>query len=519
VQAESFHLRLSALGEECLSLEQSLHLSVAPNDWLPTIVNISHKSPVLTIFFQLDPRNPTIGGIQTCIKYVVKYAPSAFNIQLVGITDRAADVGRWQTVYLHGRSFRFLPLLQVADDNVRGWIPTTVKYAWALRQYLRKEAASSASNLPISDLPASSLPASNLPASNLLNSDFYQFHRIEPTMFTKRLRGTKLLYIHNDIYQEVKGAQKGGILWKRFPWLYFALERQLVGQFNRILSCNSESVNLYQRQYPQLAHRVSYLRNTFDSEVFYPPPEKAAARYQLAHRLNLPSSTRFILFAGRLHPQKQPLLLVQAIAQLMSLLQRSYAAKVEITPHLIIVGKGELENQMRQAVKRLGLASQVTFLGSMPQSALADLYRACDLFTLTSAYEGLARGSIEALACGTPVVTTRAGETPRFLSPDSGIVCEHATAREIARCWQTVLTRPARFPASACTRVAAPFEAKQVVEDLYGGLLTNWQRQHQRYPDPINFADSHPPSGYSFTEDNDDLNNASNAPADTLSTL
>ncbi|MFK8181731.1 MAG: glycosyltransferase family 4 protein [Phormidesmis sp.] len=488
----------------------------APNNCPKPIVNTSYKRPVLSIFFQLDPRNPTIGGIQTCIKYVIKYAPPAFRIQLIGITDQASEVGKWQAVRLYGREFKFLPLLQVADDNVRGFIPTTMKYAWALRKYLRKRP---------------------------LTSDLYQFHRIEPTLFTKRLTGTKLLYIHNDIYQEVKGGQKGGILWKRFPWLYFALERRLVSQFNRILSCNSESVSLYQQQYPEIAQRVSYLRNTFDSELFYPPQNKVAARNQLSKRLSLPEGRRFILFAGRLHPQKQPLLLVQAMAQLQAQLKGSLPmtpetspsetspsetapsetspsetapnslAATPICPHLIVVGKGELERQVRNEVSQLGLSSHVTFLGPMPQSELADLYRACDVFALTSAYEGLARGSLEALACGTPIVTTRAGETPKFLEPDSGIVCDRPTPRGIAQCWHTVLTQPAQFPASACLRVAAPYEAQQVVETLYGDLLTHWHRQHQRYPDP----NEPPHNGYARRTDG--LHASKPALADTRPSL
>lgn len=407
------------------------------------------KKPTLSIFFQLDPLNPTIGGIQTCIKYVLKYAPQAFRIQLVGITQSEQAVGQWQQVQQYGREFDFLPLLKVADDNVRGIVPTTLRYALALRKYLKRQT---------------------------IAADFYQFHRIEPTIFAGPLQGTKLLYIHNDIYQEVKGKQKGGILWKRFPWAYFALEKRLVSQFDRILSCNSESVKLYQQQYPAIAPRVSYLRNTFDGELFYPLTlaDKTQAKHQLARQLGLPSDTCFILFAGRLHPQKQPTLLIQALADL----QQNLNGQLKV--HLLIVGKGELEDEVRAEIKRLQLAQQVTLLGSLPQAELADLYRTCDLFTLTSAYEGLARGSLEALACGTPVVTTRAGETPNFLAADSGLVCEEVTPEKIpaaiAQCWQTVLqSSPQSFSAEACTRVAKPYEASLVVRELYTDLLNHWQ--------------------------------------------
>jgi len=397
------------------------------------------SAPRLSIFFQLDPFNPTIGGIQTCIKYVLKYAPAEFRIQLIGITQSQAAVGQWQTAELHGRQFDFLPLLYVADDNVRSLIPTTLKYALALRKYLQTQT---------------------------IDSAFYQFHRIEPTAFTHKMSGTKLLYIHNDIYQEIKGGTKGGILWKRFPWAYFALEKKLVTQFDRILSCNSQSAQLYKQQYPDIADRVSYLPNTFDRDLFYPlnKEDKQSAKAALAARLSLPTDTRFILFAGRLHPQKQPELLIQSLAELN-----------EPRTHLIIVGKGELEESVRSEISRLNLESQVTLLGSLPQHELADLYRTCDLFTLTSAYEGLARSSLESLACGIPVVTTRAGETPNFLTSDSGLVCESATPKAISKDWRQVLQNPAKFPSTACQSVAHPYEASNVIQTLYGGLLTQWK--------------------------------------------
>lgn len=411
-----------------------------------TINSSAEQQPVLTIFFQLDPFNPTIGGIQTCIKYILKYAPEQLRIQLVGIAlgtkeNSSSKVGQWQSVSLHGRDFDFLPLLRIADDNVRNLVPTTIKYALALRKYLKKHD---------------------------IASDFYQFHRIEPTVFTWGLSGNKLLYIHNDIYQEVKGGQKGGILWKQFPWAYFAMERRLVKQFDHILSCNSESTRLYQQQYPEIADRVAYLRNTFDSELFYPlsAEQKDQQRQQLAQQHNLPASTRFILFAGRLHPQKQPELLIQAMAHLTDTLLDSEA-------HLLIVGKGELETAVQSEIDQLEVRSRITLLGSLPQTELADLYRSCDIFVLTSAYEGLARGSLEALACGTPVITTEAGETPNFLEKDSGLVCG-STPKEIAIAWHQVLQHPKDFPSEACTRVAAPYEARRVIQTLYGSLLSDW---------------------------------------------
>jgi glycosyltransferase involved in cell wall biosynthesis len=399
------------------------------------------RQPILTIFYQFDPLNPTIGGIQTCIRYIIKYAPREFDLRIVGITsNRSIPVGKWHRAELFGRKFRFMPLFYLENDNVRGLIPTTIKYTLALLKHK-------------------------------VTSDFFQFHRIEPAIVALQWSGRKILYIHNDIYQEVKGGNaQGGILWRHFPWAYFALEKLLVSQFDRIFSCNSDSATLYRQRYPAIAERVSYLTNTTDSDLFYPLSfeEREKGRRHLSQKLNLAEETRFILFAGRLHPQKDPLLLLQSIAALN-----------ELNVHLLIVGEGELKDDICSEIDRLNISDRVTLVGSLTQTELADLYRICHVFVLTSLYEGLARGSIEALACGTPVVTTRAGETPKFLSADGGIVCDERTPVAIASALKQVLHHPEQYSSEACVRIAKPFDAKSVVTSIYTRLLQGWNPPSQ----------------------------------------
>ena len=396
--------------------------------------------PTLTIFYQFNPLNPSIGGIQTCIRYIIKYLPTEFELRLVGVgNDRSMPIGEWQQAKLYDREFLFMPVLYLENDNVRGLIPTTVKYTMAL---LGKD----------------------------FSSDFMQFYRLEPTLVTAQWSGSRIFHIQNDIEQAMKGASsEGGILWRRFPWAYFTLERSLINQFDRILCCNSNSAKQYQQRYRSIADRVSYLPNAVDGDVFYPlsDEERQTKRESLAQELGLDAQTRFILFAGRLHPQKQPLLLIRSIAAL------KYS-----NSHLLIVGQGELEDKIRAEITQLGLSHKITLLGPLEQSKLANLYQISSIFVLTSAYEGLALSSLEALACGTPVVTTRAGETPNFLTANSGIICEEQEPNAIANALTQVLEHPEKYPAEACTQAAKPYGAKDVVSGIYNKLLEQWKQQN-----------------------------------------
>ncbi len=401
------------------------------------------RKPVLTIFYQYDPWNATIGGIQTIIGSCLKYAPEDFRLRVVGITsDRTLKTGVWHENQLKGREVLFMPLFYIEDDNRRHWIPTTLRYTLAL---MKKHLA----------------------------SDFMHFHRLEPGLAALRWSGKKTLFVHNDIHRQVMSTRQpgdkqetAGILWRKLPQAYLALERFLLPGFSQILSCNSESKQFYCDRYPDLAHRVALVRNTVDNDLFKPlPPEiEETTRYAFSQRLGLPLNTQYILFAGRLHPQKDPLLLIQSLAQIR-------------IPHvhLLIAGDGELREAAEAEAQRLGVASAVSFLGAVPQEELIQLHQIAQVCALTSQYEGLPLVVLEALACGTPVVSTRCGETPKLLSEKSGIVCDERTPEAIAHALSQVLEHPELYPASACVLDAKPYQAKQVVGELYEQMWLQWK--------------------------------------------
>ncbi|MGD1896466.1 MAG: glycosyltransferase family 4 protein [Phormidesmis sp.] len=398
------------------------------------------SKPVLTIFYQFNPWHSSIGGIQTIIRSFIKYAPPEIDIRLVGVGtgDPQMPAGQWHTAVFAGRKLDFFPLFDLPEDNTRRLVPTSVRYTLAL---LRRN----------------------------FSSDFVHFHRLEPAIAAFSWRAHKLLYIHNDIHQKIKAAgEHKSVLWQRFPGLYFALEKLLIQQFDRVLSCNSDSTQLYRQLYPKIAQRVSYVHNAVDDDIFYPVAPNTRLQYvqTLARELSIPEDSKFFLFAGRLHPQKDPLLLVQAIKQL-----------ADPKAHLLIAGEGELASALRDEITRLGLTAQVTMLGAVNQDRLSVLYRAARAFVLSSVYEGLPVVALESLACGTPVITTRAGDTPNILTAQSGIVCEERTPEAIAAAMQQILAHPEKYPPTACSDAAKPYKGRQVISEVYEEMLQLWSQQ------------------------------------------
>ncbi len=76
---------------------------------------------------------------------------------------------------------------------------------------------------------------------------------------------------------------------------------------------------------------------------------------------------------------------------------------------LMLVGDGPDRSALEKLAQRLGLADRVRFLGNRPHAELPALLAAADVAIQPSAYEGIANVWVEAMACGTPVVTCDVG--------------------------------------------------------------------------------------------------------------
>ncbi len=118
-------------------------------------------------------------------------------------------------------------------------------------------------------------------------------------------------------------------------------------------------------------------------------------------------------------------------------------------------------------------------LGVLNQKELAQFHQISSVFVLSSAYEGLPLVVLEALACGTPIVTTKCGETPKLLTPKSGLVCQERSPLSIADALRRVVLNPRDYPMESCVQSASPYAANSVVTQVYSQMWQRWELQNK----------------------------------------
>jgi len=254
--------------------------------------------------------------------------------------------------------------------------------------------------------PLSALGALTSPAGRRLPS-LYTFHSPAPLEYRSR-RGTSALHRRG-----VMGGLGTVVLW--------AIERVVLARATRIHVLSEFSGDLLRRLYRIADDRVVKIPGGAELDRFRP----VADRHALRRGLGLPADRPLLLTLRNLEPRMGLDALVRAVAEVR---QR----RPDVL--LLIGGAGSQGAALEALAADLGLGAHVRFLGFVPEADLPRYYAAADAFVLpTRELEGFGLVTVEALACGTPVLGTPVGATPEILTPlDAALLFRDATAEGMA---------------------------------------------------------------------------------------
>jgi 1,2-diacylglycerol 3-alpha-glucosyltransferase len=167
------------------------------------------------------------------------------------------------------------------------------------------------------------------------------------------------------------------------------------------------------------------ISNGIDLKKFSP----GARDKRLQHYFNLPQDRPLILSVNRLSQEKRIDVLIDAVA------------KMTHDVHLAIASTGPAEADLRARVEELNLTGRVSFLGFINDKELVPLYRLADVFAIPSEAELQSLATMEAMACGLPVVAADAYALPELVHHNiNGFLFQRGNNEEMAQYLDILVT-------------------------------------------------------------------------------
>jgi glycosyltransferase involved in cell wall biosynthesis len=194
---------------------------------------------------------------------------------------------------------------------------------------------------------------------------------------------------------------------------------------SRILTVSEASKRDILRFFDVAPEKVQVIYNAIDERFLTAPDEATTERVRQRYQLDHP----FVLYVGNIKPHKN----IERVIDAFGRARPGGPAGLK----LVIIGDEVSKYpSLRQMVHRHKLDKHVRFLGFQPQETLASFYRLASVFVFPSLYEGFGLPLLEAMACGTPVMTSNVSSMPEVASDAALLVDPYdvdALARGIAR--------------------------------------------------------------------------------------
>src|SRR5207248_4258447 len=195
---------------------------------------------------------------------------------------------------------------------------------------------------------------------------------------------------------------------------------------------------------------------------------------QVLQRLNLPLDRQIVLHVNRLYNEKRIDVLLDA------------AAKMKSNAHIALAGAGPLEADLREQAERLNVGDRVSFLGFVRDADLLALRRSSDLFVIPSEADLQSLSTMEAMACGLPVIAANSYALPELVHHEkNGFLFQPGNSDELAHYLDLLMSDSGlrKRMGAESLKIIAKHDRRKVLdqwEDLYRRLALEFIEAKER---------------------------------------
>lgn len=264
---------------------------------------------------------------------------------------------------------------------------------------------------------------------------------IDAASAARKHRIPSVVTVHNLVRPEIAGRLKAP--------LYRYAERLVVRMNDRVFCVSQQIAHHLQDLEPAHAAKIEV---TYLGVSDLPAPRRTSA--EVRSELGIPQGGKLVATVARLAPQKALHVMFEAIEQLPG-------------ATLVVLGEGPSRSVLERQASQIA-PGKVLFLGFRPD--VADIVRASDAFCLSSIWEGVPLAAMEAILCGTVVVSTDVGGMSELVSQGrSGLLVEKNDPEALAEALRTVLDDPelaGRFSSEAKASLTERFNRIKMLERI-----------------------------------------------------
>ena len=245
------------------------------------------------------------------------------------------------------------------------------------------------------------------------NSDVTQFFNF---VIPPGVKGKRITIVHDMAYMACpQTVQK-----KTRNWLRLSMKgtSRRADHIITVSEFSKQEIVNYLQVPPEM---ITVVPNAVDHKIYHPNYPK----YQIKHALEkYHISDEYFLYLGTIEPRKNISRLIEAYAQLCQ--------ERKQVPLLVLAGgKGWYYEEIFALVDKYHLKDRVIFTGYVDQKDCPLLMNGAIAFVFPSLYEGFGMPPLEAMACGTPVITSNTTSLPEVVD-DCGILVNPESEEEIS---------------------------------------------------------------------------------------